>query len=87
MDQLSETTRRVVEILIRDWILWVAILTVVLVFALYLYFNPRATEFFTGAQKPAQKTLGELAAEDKEQSEEQIEAAAKARGSTPQPTA
>ena len=86
MDQLSETTRRVVEILIRDWILWVAILSVVLAFALYLYFNPRATEFFTGA--PKQKSLGELAAEDKEQpAEEEIEAAAKVRGATPQPTA
>ena len=88
MDQLTETTRRAIEILIRDWVLWVAILGVILAFALYLYFNPRAMEFFTGAQKSQQKTLGQLVAEDKEQpTEEAIEAAAKARGSTPQPTA
>lgn len=88
MDQLTETTRRAVEILIRDWMLWVMILGVVLVFALYLYFNPRAMEFFTGAQKPQQKTLGQLVAEDNEQpTEEQIDAAAAGRGATHQPTA
>lgn len=82
MDQLTETTRRAVEILLRDWTLWVVILTLVLVFAIYLYLNPRAVEFFTGGAKPVQKTLGELAKEDTESVKEtDIEAAAAARGS------
>ncbi len=69
MDQLTETTRRAVEILIRDWILWVSILGVVLAFALYIYFNPRSMEFFTGtkavvpAQDKAQPTEAEIEAE------------------------
>jgi hypothetical protein len=79
MDQLTETTRRVVEILMRDWILWVAILGVVLAFALYIYFNPRSMEFFTGSKAPVH---------EKEQPKEaDIEAAAQKRGATPQPTA
>lgn len=80
MDQLTETTRRAVEILIRDWILWVAILGVVLAFALYIYFNPRSLEFFTGAKACAQP-------DQKQPTEEEIEAAAKKRGEVPPPTA
>lgn len=71
----------------RDWMLWVGILTLVLIFAIYLYLNPRAIEFFTGGAKstaPPAKTLAELAAEDKEAVKEtDIEAAAVARGSVP----
>lgn len=78
MDQLSETTRRAVEILIRDWILWVAILGIVLVFAVYLYLNPRAMEFFTGT-----KAQEKPCATAPMPTEAAIEAEAQKRGATP----
>lgn len=77
MEQLTETTRRAVEILIRDWVLWVAILAVVLAFALYIYFNPRSLEFFTGTKAPSPSP------DQKQPTEEEIEAAAKKRGEQP----
>ncbi len=48
MDQLSETTRATVEALLRDYTLWIAILVLVLLFALYvkLFPTPLSGELF-----------------------------------------
>ncbi len=49
MDDLSETTRAIVETLIRNYVLWIAILVLVLLFALYVKFfpTPLSGEFFS----------------------------------------
>lgn len=56
MDQLSEVTRATVEALLRDYTLWIAILTLVLIFALYvkLFPTPLSGELF--ADGPAAPT-------------------------------
>ena len=51
MDKLSELTQATIAALLRDYYLWIGILTVVLAFALYVYFRPNALEFFTGSAK------------------------------------
>ena len=51
MEKVSEMSNTVVAILLRDYYLWIGILTLVLVFALYVYFKPNALEFFTGSQQ------------------------------------
>ena len=55
MEKLSEATAAVYAVLIRDYYLWVGILAIVLVFALYVYLKPATLEFFTGSQKAAKK--------------------------------
>lgn len=51
MDKVSELTQATIAALLRDYVLWIGILTVVLAFALYVYFRPNALEFFTGSAK------------------------------------
>jgi hypothetical protein len=51
MDKLSELTQATIAALLRDYYLWIGILTVILAFALYVYFRPNAMEFFTGSAK------------------------------------
>ena len=51
MDKISELTQATIAALLRDYFLWIGILTVVLAFALYVYFRPHALEFFTGSAK------------------------------------
>jgi hypothetical protein len=46
MDAISELTAATLEALVRDYYLWIAILTIVLVFALYVYFFPQSIDFF-----------------------------------------
>jgi len=46
MDAVSNLTSATLEALMRDYYLWVAILTIVLVFALYVYFFPQSIDFF-----------------------------------------
>jgi hypothetical protein len=48
MDQFSEVTRATVEALLRDYTLWITILSLVLLFALYvkLFPTPLSGEFF-----------------------------------------
>ena len=67
MDKVSELTQATIAALLRDYVLWIGILSVVLAFALYVYFRPNALEFFTGSVKkeavPAAKEKEEQAAE------------------------
>ena len=48
MDQLSETTRATVEALLRDYVLLIALVVIVLLFALYvkLFPTPLSGELF-----------------------------------------
>ncbi len=57
MDQLSEMTRATVEALLRDYTLWIAILTLVLLFALYvkLFPTPLSGELFADGPTPTNK--------------------------------
>lgn len=61
MDKVSELTQATIAALMRDYILWIGILSVVLAFALYIYFRPNALEFFTGAKAPEKKEDGAAA--------------------------
>jgi hypothetical protein len=53
MEKVSEVSNAVIATLLRDYYLWIGILTLVLAFALYVYFKPNALEFFTGSQQQA----------------------------------
>lgn len=55
MDKVSELTQATIAALLRDYLLWIGILSVVLAFALYIYFRPNALEFFTGTKTPEKK--------------------------------
>jgi|Laugrespbdmm15sd_2_1035082.scaffolds.fasta_scaffold108930_2 hypothetical protein len=46
MESLTSLPGATLEALIRDWTLWVAILSITLVFIVYLYLFPKAMEFF-----------------------------------------
>jgi len=89
MDQLTEGTRRVVEMIIRDWILWVTIATVVLAFTIWWYMNPRALEFFTSGSSSssaaAKKTAaaGPTGGSPAAEAEAEAEIAAQKRGKEP----
>lgn len=50
MESVLNLPRATLEALMRDWSLWVAILSITLVFMIYLYLFPTAVEFFTCAQ-------------------------------------
>ena len=43
----------------RDYYLWIAILTIVLVFALYVYFFPQSIDFFENPESPSMKASKE----------------------------
>lgn len=47
MDSIASLPGATLEALMRDWTLWVAILSITLVFMIYLYLFPKAMEFFT----------------------------------------
>lgn len=47
MDKLTETTRAAVMAFLRDYSLWIIILSVVLAFTIYLYLFPNAIDFFS----------------------------------------
>jgi hypothetical protein len=49
VNKVSEATSAMWAILMRDYYLTIGLLVLVLVFAVYLYLSPTATEFFTGA--------------------------------------
>ena len=63
MDKVSELTQATIAALLRDYVLWIGILSVVLAFALYVYFRPNALEFFTGSKAPEKKEGAEKAAQ------------------------
>jgi hypothetical protein len=46
MESVANLPRATLEALMRDWTLWVAILSITLVFMIYLYLFPKAMEFF-----------------------------------------
>ena len=47
-NKVSEATSAMWATLMRDYYLTIGLLVMVLVFAVYLYLSPTATEFFTG---------------------------------------
>ncbi len=50
MESIANLPRATMEALMRDWTLWVAILSITLVFMVYLYLFPTAMEFFSDTQ-------------------------------------
>ncbi len=48
VNTVSETTAAVWATLMRDYYLTIALLALVLIFAVYVHLSPTATEFFTG---------------------------------------
>ena len=50
MDQFSELTQATFSALMRNYFLWIAILSLILAFALYLYFFPKAIDFFANPE-------------------------------------
>ena len=60
MDKLSELTQATVDALTRNYLLLLGVLTLVLVFALYLYFFPKSVDFF---ENPNEKTDPRLRSE------------------------
>ena len=53
MENITELATATYAALIRDYYLWMGILSLVLAFALYVYFFPTSIDFFTGSQGPA----------------------------------
>ncbi len=51
MESVANLPRATLEALMRDWTLWVAILSITLVFMIYLYLFPKAMEFFVDKGK------------------------------------
>lgn len=49
VNKMSEATSAMWATLMGDYYLTIGLLVLVLVFAIYLYLSPTATEFFTGA--------------------------------------
>jgi len=56
MDKLSEVTQATIAALMRDYFLWIGVLTLVLVFALYVYFFPKSIDFFANPEPSVQDT-------------------------------
>jgi hypothetical protein len=52
ISKVSEATSVMWATLMRDYYLTIGLLVLVLVFAIYLYLSPTATEFFTGTTSP-----------------------------------
>jgi hypothetical protein len=51
MESIKGLPGATLEALMRDWTLWVAILSITLVFMIYLYLFPKAMEFFADYPK------------------------------------
>jgi hypothetical protein len=62
MENITELATATYAALIRDYYLWIGILSLVLAFALYVYFFPTSIDFFTGSQpsKPKSTELPEI---------------------------
>ena len=56
MDKFSEVTQATITALMRDYYLWIGIFTLVLAFALYVYFFPKSIDFFTNPTPSVQAT-------------------------------
>ena len=56
MDKVSEITQATFAALMRDYYLWIGILTLVLAFALYVYFFPKSIDFFANPELSVQAT-------------------------------
>ena len=53
MEKFTELASDTIAALMRDYFLWIGILSLILAFALYVYFFPTSIDFFTGTQAPA----------------------------------
>ena len=53
MEKVTELASATFAALMRDYYLWIGVLSLVLAFALYVYFFPTSVDFFTGTQAPA----------------------------------
>jgi len=50
MDRIAELASSTVAALMRDYFLWIGILSLVLAFALYIYFFPTSVDFFANPE-------------------------------------
>lgn len=58
-ESVSQTAQAAYAVLVRDYLLWIGILVLILVFALYVYFFPKSVDFFTNpseTKNPFQET-------------------------------
>ena len=56
MDKISELTQATFAALMRDYFLWIGILSLILAFALYVYFFPKSIDFFANPEPSVQAT-------------------------------
>ena len=63
MENITDLATATYAALIRDYYLWLGILSLVLAFALYVYFFPTSIDFFTGSQGPAKPKTNAAPAE------------------------
>jgi len=50
MEKISELTQATFAALMRDYYLWIGVLSIVLAFALYVYFFPTSIDFFANPE-------------------------------------
>jgi hypothetical protein len=51
MESIKGLPGATLDALMRDWTIWVAILSITLAFMVYMYLFPTAMDFFTGTQQ------------------------------------
>jgi hypothetical protein len=56
MERVSELTSATISVLARNYILLIALVGLVLAFAVYIYMTPKVMEFFTGASIKGKST-------------------------------
>ena len=56
MDNIGVITQATIAALMRDYFLWIGIFTLILAFALYVYFFPKSIDFFTNPDVSVQAT-------------------------------
>lgn len=52
MDKLSEFTQATIDTVVRNYLLLLGVLTLVLLFVLYVYFFPKSVDFFENPVDP-----------------------------------
>ena len=56
MERISEIIDATIAALMRDYFLWIGLLVLILVFALYVYFTPQSIDFFTNPEPKKKPT-------------------------------
>ena len=58
MEGLSEISKATVEALFRNYVLWIGILSILLVFVIYVYLFPQSIDFFENPKKDIEESKG-----------------------------